>query len=55
MIVLYLFAGLSPRKEITVGEGIQYQNSVVEAAWPLGTAVEAISTLPKFKRLMYFI
>nr|BAM84272.1 apyrase [Medicago truncatula] len=47
--------GLSPRKEITVGEGIQYQNSVVEAAWPLGTAVEAISTLPKFKRLMYFI
>jgi len=55
LIVLYLLAGLDPQQEITVGLGIQYQNSVVEAAWPLGNAVEAISALPKFERLMYFI
>ncbi|CAJ2672157.1 unnamed protein product [Trifolium pratense] len=47
--------GLKQKQEITVGGGIQYQNYVVEAAWPLGTAVEAISALPKFERLMYFI
>ncbi|XP_058740082.1 nucleoside-triphosphatase-like [Vicia villosa] len=47
--------GLDAQQEITMGTGIQYQNSVVEAAWPLGTAVEAISALPKFERLMYFI
>jgi len=55
MVVLYLLSGLDPQLEITVGQGIQYQNSIVEAAWPLGTAVEAISALPKFERLMYFI
>ncbi|WVZ08321.1 hypothetical protein V8G54_021667 [Vigna mungo] len=42
-------------QEITVAEGIEYQNSIVETAWPLGTAIEAISSLPKFNRLMYFI
>ncbi|PNY04739.1 Nod factor binding lectin-nucleotide phosphohydrolase [Trifolium pratense] len=45
--------GLKQKQEITVGGGIQYQNSVVEAAWPLGTAVEAISALPKFERLIF--
>ncbi|XP_027349653.1 nucleoside-triphosphatase-like [Abrus precatorius] len=47
--------GLDPLQEITVAIQIEYQNSLVETAWPLGTAIEAISSLPKFERLMYFI
>lgn len=47
--------GLDPLQEITVAIGIEYEDAVVETAWPLGTAIEAISSLPKFERLMYFI
>ncbi|KAJ1433201.1 Nucleoside phosphatase GDA1/CD39 [Sesbania bispinosa] len=47
--------GLDPFQVVTVGKEIEYQDSVVDAAWPLGTAIEAISALPKFNRLMYFI
>ncbi|RDX63173.1 hypothetical protein CR513_58430 [Mucuna pruriens] len=47
--------GLDPWQEITVALEIEYQDALVEAAWPLGTAIEAISALPKFNRLMYFI
>ncbi|KAG4951104.1 hypothetical protein JHK85_044971 [Glycine max] len=47
--------GLDPWQEITVANEIEYQDALVEAAWPLGTAIEAISSLPKFDRLMYFI
>lgn len=47
--------GLDPLQEITVADKIQYQDALVETAWPLGTAIEAISTLPKFDPLMYFI
>jgi len=50
-----LLAGLDPLQEITSGKEIEYQDAVVEAAWPLGNAVEAISSLPKFERLMYFV
>jgi len=50
-----LFAGLDPWQEITVAIGIEYEGAVVETAWPLGTAIEAISSLPKFERLMYFM
>jgi len=50
-----LLAGLDPLQEITAGKQIEYQDALVEAAWPLGNAVEAISSLPKFERLMYFI
>nr|AAG32960.1 apyrase GS52 [Glycine soja] len=46
---------LDPWQEITVANEIEYQDALVEAAWPLGTAIEAISSLPKFDRLMYFI
>ncbi|KAL2320438.1 hypothetical protein Fmac_029407 [Flemingia macrophylla] len=48
--------GLDPWQEITVANKIVYQkNAAVDAAWPLGTAIEAISAMPKFEPLMYFI
>ncbi|KAK7336228.1 hypothetical protein VNO77_16763 [Canavalia gladiata] len=47
--------GLDPLQEITVASEIEYQDALVEAAWPLGTAIEAISSLPKFDPFMYFI
>jgi apyrase len=47
--------GLDPLQEITTGEKIEYQDAFVEAAWPLGIAIEAISSLPKFERMMYFV
>lgn len=54
-IASILLAGLDPLQEITSGKEIEYQDAVLEAAWPLGNAVEAISSLPKFERLMYFV
>ncbi|GAU35250.1 hypothetical protein TSUD_323870 [Trifolium subterraneum] len=48
-------AGLDPLQRITVANQIEYQGAVVDAAWPLGNAIEAISSLPKFDRFMYFI
>ncbi|KAG5100988.1 hypothetical protein JHK82_046040 [Glycine max] len=47
--------GLDPWQQITVANKILYQDALVAAAWPLGTAIEAISAMPKFERLMYFI
>nr|KYP63745.1 Nucleoside-triphosphatase [Cajanus cajan] len=47
--------GVDPWQEIIVANKIQYQGALVAAAWPLGTAIEAISAMPKFERLMYFI
>ncbi|CAJ1793688.1 unnamed protein product [Sphenostylis stenocarpa] len=47
--------GLDPFQEITVAIEIEYEDAAVETAWPLGTAIEAISALPKFDRFMYFM
>ncbi|KAA8516247.1 hypothetical protein F0562_016540 [Nyssa sinensis] len=34
---------LDPWQEITLVKKVQYQNSLVEAAWPLGSAIEVVS------------
>jgi apyrase len=41
-MVLCSAAGLHPAKKITIAFKVKYGEYYVEAAWPLGTAMEAL-------------
>ncbi|CAL0314188.1 unnamed protein product [Lupinus luteus] len=47
--------GLDPSQEVTVAKKFVYQDALVDASWPLRSAMEAISSLPKFEKLLYFV
>ncbi|XP_016460392.1 apyrase [Nicotiana tabacum] len=43
--------GLNPYKDITVMHDVKYKNYLVGAAWPLGCAIDLVSSSPKKTRI----
>lgn len=47
-----MYAGLDPWEVVTVVNEMRYKDSYLDASWALGSAIEAVSSLPKFERFM---
>lgn len=45
--------GLDPFKKVTLVRQINYQNSLIGAAWPLGSAIDAVSSLTNWRMYQY--
>ena len=49
----YFVTGLDPFKKVTLVRQINYQNSLIGAAWPLGSAIDAVSSLTNWRMYQY--
>nr|BAK78980.1 apyrase [Mimosa pudica] len=47
--------GLDPWEVVTVVDKIEYEGSQLDASWALGSAIESVSSLSSYRRLMYVV
>ena len=47
--------GLDPWEVVTVVKKIEYEDSQLDASWALGSAIESVSSLSSYRRLMYVV